>query len=56
MPERYRKQAPLTRLGTTLSMEGINKKGKYHLMRNGEYICIAVNFDSMSKNAKLQVG
>ena len=34
-------------------MEGINKKGKYHLMRNGEYVCIAVAFDSMSENAKL---
>ena len=56
MPERYRKQAPLTRLGTTIDMEGINKKEKYHLMLNGEYICIEVKFDSMSKNAKLQVG
>ena len=51
-----RRRAQLARSGVTLSMDGNKKIGQYPILRNGEYISISVQMNTLTKFSKLQVG
>ena len=46
----------MARSDVTLATNGSKKRGKFPILRNGEYICATVVLDTLTNYAKLQVG
>ena len=46
----------MARSDVTLAINGSKKRGKYPILRNGEYICATIVLDTLTNYAKLQVG